>query len=76
MAGLNADIKADIASDIEADINADIKAKPKTTVIDKVMYCLEKEDTITEQLVGYGVCALAAFYLLGSLLRAVLQMVA
>ncbi len=38
--------------------------------IDKVMYYLEKEETISEQLIGYGVCALAILYLLGSLARA------
>jgi hypothetical protein len=39
--------------------------------IDKVLFYLEREETLLEQLIGYGICALAILYLLCSLVRAI-----
>lgn len=47
------------------------KLKSKISFIDAVMDCLEKEETLLEQLIGYGICALTVLYLLGSLARVV-----
>jgi len=37
--------------------------------IDRVTNNLEREDTVVEYLMGYGVCALTMLYLLGNLFR-------
>ncbi len=59
------DIKANLVLITKVDSNVSSKS-----FMDKVMCYLVKEETIPEQLIGYGVCALAILYLLGSMARA------
>jgi len=41
----------------------------KSCGVDKVMHWLEREDTVGEQLIGYGICVVAGIYFLAGLLR-------
>ncbi|AGL03349.1 hypothetical protein [Desulfoscipio gibsoniae] len=78
-AGLAAELVIDLANELGTDIKADLAVNSNAcgqqrlqfNLVDKVMYALEKEETLTERAVGYGVCILAVLYLLGNLARAV-----
>lgn len=46
-------------------------AECESVFVDRVQYWLEGEDSSLALLAGYGVCALAAVYLLGCVVRAI-----
>lgn len=60
-----------IPAGLEINAITDSEIRPKVSFVDRVMFALEKEETVTERLICYGVCFLALLYLLGSLARAV-----
>lgn len=64
-------LKKVIPAGLEVNTKTDDEIKPKISFVDRVMFALEKEETVTERLICYGVCFLALLYLLGSLARAV-----
>ncbi len=63
--GPEINLKSDLALNTKLEQNLRSKS-----FIDKVMYYLEREETILEQWIGYGLCALTILYMLSSLARA------
>jgi len=62
--------EADIGANFALNIDVGSQAEP-LSFIDKVLFCLEREETLLEQLVGYGICTLVILYLLVSIICAI-----
>ncbi|TYO93363.1 hypothetical protein [Desulfallas thermosapovorans] len=64
-------LKRVIPAGLEVNTKIGSEKGPKVSFVDRVMFALEKEETIIERLIGYGLCFLVLLYLLGSVARAV-----
>jgi len=62
-------VEAGLGTNFVLNMKVGSQVKP-SSFIDKVLFCLEREETLSEQLIGYGICALVILYLLGSVIRA------